>query len=427
MLTELVVLMIVLFLVFACLNLPLSFTIGLATVVPLLITGDYALGPIGNWFIGGINSYSMLACPFFILAGELMTGGGISEGIVTFCRSLVGRVKGNLPVIAVLGCTFFGAISGSGPATIGAIGGIMIPYLVKAGYPLGWSAALMACAGCIGSFIPPSLAMVNYAVVAGTSVENMLLSGVGPGLLTAVALILYSVWYSIKHAIPVAGEKFSLMRVFKSLKEGIWPLLMPVIILGGIYGGFFTPTEASAISCLYAFLVGMFVTKKLRNKELLKKIFLSSANMTGMIMLTTGLSTAFGKLLTVAQLPNAMVNFVAQTNMSQFTFLVCIMILFLFTGTFMNPLATVLIMTPILLPIAKSLSISPIHFGCAMVVNTTFGMITPPLGAHLFYACGMTGIKFSEILKHVWVEIILAVIVIALVTFFPVFSTFLIN
>ena len=420
----LIILMFVVFLVFCALNLPVGFAIGLGVTLPIILTGEFNLISVGNFIYSGIDSFPLLAVPFFILSGNLMTGGGISQGLVNLCKSFVGRIPGNLPVIAVIACTFFGAISGSAPATIAAIGGIMIPYMIEVGYPVPWVCALMATAGCIGSFIPPSIAMINYGITAGVSVSDMLLSGIGPGILTAIVFAVYAFWWSVKHRIPVNGDAFSIKNIIVALKQGIWPLLMPIIILGGIYGGFFTPTEAAAVSCGYALFVGLFITKKLRDKEKLKSIFWNSAILSGMIMLTMGVSAAFGKLLTIAQLPAALVSFVEANNITMIEFLICMLILFLFTGTFMNPLATVVIMTPMLLPIATALGVNPIHFGALMCVNTTFGMITPPLGSNLFFVCGMTGISFKEVLKSLGPFIIMAVGIIAVVTFIPAISLF---
>lgn len=423
MMTQLLLWMFLLFFALALLGFPIAFSLGISATVPLLITGALTLNTSGSWMLQGINSFPLLACPFFILAGNLMEGGGISKRLVDVASTLVGSIPGGLGIVAAIACVFFGAISGSGPATLAAIGGIMIPAMVARGYSPAWSAALCATAGCIGIFIPPSVAMINYGVIAGTSIAKMLLSGVGPGLLTALALCILS-YFQGKHRGYGGGEKFSFRRFLRSLKEGIWPLLMPVIILGGIYGGFFTPTEAAAVGCAYAFLVGVFITRELTWKKL-GGIMVRSASTAATIMFIIAAASAFGKMLTVAQLPAALVNFILENHVSKNVFLIIVVVILLIAGTFMDQISTVLILTPMLLPIALELGVNPIQFGALMVVNITFGLLTPPLGVHLFMACGIAKIKFSEIVKEIIPFLIACLIVILLTTFVPGVSLFL--
>ena len=423
MMAQLLIWMFVLFFILALLGFPIAFSIGIAATVPLIITNALTLNTSGSWMLQGINSFTLLACPFFILAGNLMEGGGISKRLVDVASTLVGSIPGGLGIVAAVACVFFGAISGSGPATLAAIGGIMIPAMVAKGYSPAWSAALCATAGCIGIFIPPSVAMINYGVIAGASIAKMLLSGVGPGLLTALALCILS-YVQGKHRGYGGGEKFSFHRFLASLKEGIWPLLMPIIILGGIYGGIFTPTEAAAVACAYAFLVGVFITKELTWKRLCD-VMIRSASTSATIMFIIAAASAFGKLLTVAQLPAALVNFILTHNISKGFFLLIVIIILLIAGTFMDQISTVLILTPMLLPIAQELGVDTVQFGALMVVNITFGLLTPPLGVHLFMACGIAKIKFSEILKEMIPFLVACLIVILLTTYVPAVSLFL--
>lgn len=423
MMADLIIWMFVLFFILALLGFPVAFSLGISATVPLLITGALTLNTSGSWMLQGINSFPLLACPFFILAGNLMEGGGISKRLVDVASTLVGNIPGGLGMVASIACVFFGAISGSGPATLAAIGGIMIPAMVAKGYSAAWAAALCATAGCIGIFIPPSVAMINYGVLAGVSISKMLLSGVGPGLLTALALCILSFFQGKRRGYG-GGEKFSFRRFLASLKEGIWPILMPIIILGGIYGGFFTPTEAAAVGCAYAFLVGTLITREL-TWERLRKILVKSAATSATIMFIIAAASAFGKLLTVGQLPAALVNFILNNNVSKGVFLLIVMIILLIAGTFMDQISTVLILTPMLLPIAEQLGINPIHFGALMVVNITFGLLTPPLGVHLFMACGIAKIKFSEILKEMVPFLIACLIIILLTTYVEPISVFL--
>jgi C4-dicarboxylate transporter DctM subunit len=426
MMTSLILWMFVIFFTLAFLGLPLSFVLGLAATVPMIITGSFDTAVSGSWMMQGINSFPLLACPFFILGGNLMAGGGISKRLVGVASALVGNIPGGLGMVAVIGCVFFGAISGSGPATLAAIGGIMIPVMISSGYAPAFAAALCASSGCIGIFIPPSVAMINYGVLSGQSIAEMFLSGVGPGLLSGLAFCVVSFIVGKRRGYVGTGEGFSIKRFIYSLKEGIWPLLMPIIILGGIYGGVFTPTEAAAVACVYAFVVGMFVTKELTFK-MLGDILSQSAVTAAMVMFIIAVATAFGRLLTIGQLPAALVSFIQGAHVGQFGFLMFVTIILIIAGTFMDQIGTVSILTPMLLPIATTLGINPVHFGALMVVNITFGLLTPPLGVHLFMGCGIAKVTLTEILKEMGPFLVACLIVILMVTYIPWFSLFLIK
>ena len=414
---DMIILMFVFFFALALLGFPIAYSLGFAVIAPLMITGNLTLNTAGSWMLQGISSFPLLACPFFILAGNLMEGGGISRRLVDVAKTLIGNVPGGLGMVAAVACVFFGAISGSGPATLAAIGGIMVPEMIAAGYSAGWSAALCATAGCIGIFIPPSVALINYAVIAETSIADQLLSAIIPGLLTAFFICIYAL-YTGKKRNYGGGEKFSFQNFIEALKRGIWPLLMPVLILGGIYGGFFTPTEAAAVGCGYAFFVGVFITKEL-TWDRLKNIMVRSTSSSATIMLIIAVASAFGKMLTIGQLPATMVNFILSHDVSKGMFLLIVMVMLLIAGTFMDQISTVLILTPMLLPIATALGINPIHFGALMVVNITFGMLTPPLGVHLFMGCGIAKIKFKDIIKEMPMFLLICLVVIILTTYIP--------
>lgn len=417
----LVILMFSIFFIIAFMDLPLAFVMGLAGTIPILITKSASPMMTVSAILSGMDSFTLLACPFFILSGNLMVYGGLAKKLVAFADSLVGNIRGGLAMVCVIACVFFGALSGSGPATLAAIGGIMIPYMVEAGYPLAWATALAASSGLIGIFIPPSVAMINYGVLAGTSVADMLLSGVGPGLLTGIVFCVLAFFACKKRGFGEAsGRKVTLKGVWTAFKGSIWALLMPVIILGGIYGGFFTPTEAAAVACIYSFLVGI-ISGNLKLKHL-PKVFRDSAVTSSVIMFSMGTASAFGKAITLSRLPTALVSSVTAMNLNQYMFLGIVTIIILIMGTFMSPLTTVQIVTPILLPVALSLKINPVHFGAALVVNSTFGMITPPLGSQMFLGCSMTGLAFKDLLKEMWAFIIAAIIIILLVTYLPVIS-----
>jgi C4-dicarboxylate transporter DctM subunit len=417
--------MFIVFALVAIINVPIAFALGLASVAALYITGAFPMVSVSMAMTQSIDSYSYMAIPFFILAGNVMEGAGISKRLVNFANSLVGSIHGGLAIVTVISSMFFGAISGSAVATVAAIGGIMIPYMVKEGYDISFSAAVAAAAGCLGLFIPPSIAMITYGINANQSIGAMFIGGIGPGIIAGLGLSLVSYYISRKRGYK-GNDSFSIKRVISSFKDAIYPLLMPVIILGGIYGGVFTPTEAAAVAVMYAVFVGFFLTKELKLRSLIGILTKSVTAMT-MIMLIVATATAFGRLLTLAQLPASLVNFVVQNNVSPIVFLLFINGVMLIVGTFMELNATILILAPLLLPLALTMGINPVHLGVIMVVNMTFGLITPPLGVNLFVACGITKGKFDGIVREIWPFIAVAFITILIVTYVPNVSMFLIN
>lgn len=414
---EVIIMMFALFCLFAALNVPIAFTLGLATIIPLMITEEFPLVVVTMAMTQSIDSFPFMAIPFFILAGNLMDKGGISQRLVSFANSMVGSVYGGLAIVTVVASTFFGAISGSAPATVAAIGGIMIPYMIKEGYGAGFAAAVAASAGCLGLFIPPSIAMITYGVTTGQSIGALFIGGVGPGLITAFGLCMVSYLISKKRGYK-GNQPFAMKNVKATGKNAMYPLLMPVIILGGIYGGIFTPTEAAAVAVFYAVIVGFFFTRELKITDL-PGILTSSTVTTAMIMLIIATASSFGRLLTLLELPAALVNFVVENNVSAMMFLLIINLAMLIIGTFMELNATILILAPILLPIANTLGIDPVHLGIVIVVNMTFGLLTPPLGVNLFVACGIAKIKFNVICREIFPFLIVAVVVIFIVTYIP--------
>lgn len=410
---------------FIIMGVPIAIVLGLTSVVGMLISGQYPLSFASMTVVQSLDSFSWLAIPFFILSGALMDRGGISRRLINFVSALVGRIPGGLAVVTIVSSMFFGAISGSGPATVAAIGGIMVPYMVKAGYGKGFSAAVAAAAGCIGLFIPPSIPMITYAVAAGQSIGEMFIGGVVPGILTTIGLSIISIYISKKRGYT-ATEEFSWGRVRASLKDAIWPLIMPVIILGGIYSGVFTPTESAAVACLYAVLVGFFVTRELKIKDF-PEIFKESAVTTSTIMLIIATAGLFGRLLTLERLPFVLVEMVQKADMSKFMFLLTINIAMLILGTFMELNASILILTPVLLPLASAFGINPVHLGVIVVVNMTFGLLTPPLGVHLFVGSSIANIKIEKVIKEIMPYLLVGIIIIIITTYWPQLSVGLVQ
>lgn len=416
----------ILFFFLAAINVPISFALGAASLGALLYVGTYPLDLIPMSMAAGPDSFPFLAIPFFILAGGLMEKAGISQRLIDLASSIVGPLPGGLAMVTVLASAFFGALSGSAPATLAAIGGIMIPQMVKAGYDAAFAGAVAAASGCLGLFIPPSITMITYGVASGTSIGDLFIAGVGPGTITALGLMTASYFICKKHGWGSTNEQFSFTRFLVALKNSFWAMLMPVIILGGIYGGIFTPTEAAAVAVFYALFVGLVITRELKMPHLWDILY-ESTKTTAMIMLIISTAVLFGRLLTLAQLPIKLVDFVVTNNLSPFLFLLVINIAMLIIGTFMDNNSAILILAPILCPVARTLGIDLVHLGAIMVVNMTFGLLTPPLGVHLFIASSLAKVTFEDVTIKILPLLAVCIGVILLVTYIPEVSLFLVN
>lgn len=402
---------------------PIAIALGGASLLGLLYSGMPTVFLAQGSFIA-VDSFPLMAVPFFILAGNLMESGGLSKRIVKVANILMGRYTGGLATVTIAACAFFAAISGSGPATVAAIGSIMIPAMIKKGYSKGFSSAVAASGGALGILIPPSIVMVVYGVVGGVSVGDLFIAGIFPGILISSILILVGYIISKKNHFKGSGEKFELRVFLKALKDAFWALLTPVIILGGIYGGIFTPTEAAVVAVVYGFLVGKFIYKELTLKVFSESLY-KTAITVGSVMIIIGVATTFGRLLTMYQIPHKMAIYLSQISQNKFLILMIINAFLLFIGMFMETLATIIILTPLLLPVVTALGVDPVHFGILLVVNSEIGFLTPPLGVNLFVASGISKISLEEITKSI-IPFILALIVgITILTFIPEISTFL--
>ncbi|MBD3880121.1 MAG: TRAP transporter large permease, partial [Quinella sp. 1Q5] len=369
-------------------------------------------------FSSATSKFVLLAVPFFILGGNVMEKAGISERLINFAQSCVGHLRGGLIVVMVLVACFFAAISGSGPATVAALGMILIPAMVKVGYSPAFSAALMAAAGATGIVIPPSITFVVYGSVADTSIGKLFLSGIVPGVMIGVALIIVAMWTTRNLQIELLPKATSEER-WKSFKEAFWGLLMPGIILGGIYGGIFTPTEAAAASAVYGLFVGFFIYRTLKLKDLYE-IFVNSTTTTAVVMFITATASLFAYILTRARLDLAISDGLIEiTGGNYIMFLLIANVIFLIAGCFMDATSAVLIFTPLFLPVALSLGIDPIHFGAVMVLNLSIGLVTPPVGINLFVGCGIANVSLKNISVAVIPLIIACLVVLLLVTYIP--------
>ena len=407
------------------LRVPIGISLGMSSLVTIFASGVVQPTYLAQGLVTGADSFSLMAVPFFVLAGELMATGGISRRLLNIADAFLGRKYGGLALVTVVACMFFAAISGSGPATVAAIGGLTIPSMLKQGYDRPFAGAISAAAGSIGVIIPPSIPMVMFCVATGVSVGAMFMGGVIPGLLIGVSLCLYSSLYSKKHKyINAEAAPFSWGNVGRSLADGIWALLVPVIILGGIYGGIFTPTEAAAVAVAYGLIVGLFVYRDLKAKDLYR-IFGSAALTTATIMVILGTATTFGRILTLERIPTMIADFFESVAKGPIMLMIRINILLLIVGCFMETNAAIIILAPIFLPIVESMGINPVHFGIVMVVNLAIGFVTPPLGVNLFVACNVANAKLEEICKGILPILGVMIVDLLLITYVEPLSTFL--
>ena len=411
------------FAIFLLLSVPIGIALGLSTLVTIVYSGSLPLEFLAKELVTSVDSFPLMAVPFFILAGEIMGKGGISERLFRVANSLVGNKTGGFAIATIITCMFFAAISGSGPATVAAIGGIMIPAMVRQGYDKRFATAVVCAAGSLGVIIPPSIPMVIYGVVGNVSIANMFIAGILPGLLVGFALIVYAYFYSKKMGYTGLDEKTSISGIAKSVWDAKWALLIPIIILGGIYGGIFTPTEAAVIAVVYGLVAGLLLYRELKIKDL-PSVLANSALTTATILIIVGTATAFGRLLTIQQIPNQVAQAMLSVSESPIVIILLITLLLLIVGCFMDTLAAIIILTPILLPIAINIGYDPVHFGIIMVLNLAIGFITPPLGVNLFVGSGISGLSIEALSKAIVPFFLVMVFTLFIVIFLPQISLF---
>lgn len=388
------------FFIMILIGVPIAVALGIAALLVIVHGIGIPLIVSSQTIFNGINSFPLMAVPFFILAGNLMGEGGISSKLIQFVNLFFARLKGGLAIVAIGASMIFAAISGSCPATTAAIGGIMVPEMKKAGYDARFSAATVAAAGTVGQVIPPSIPMVTYCVLANTSVGTLFLAGVGPGILMGAIMMIIAYIYAVKHGVPRIKTKISGSEFLHTLLDSIPALLMPVIILGGIYSGVFTPTESGAIACVYSIIAGMFIYKELKVKDL-KKVFAKSAVSAAVIMMIMGTVSLFSFILTRQRIPQAIAETLLGITSNKYILLFLFNIILLIAGCFLNSSAAIALLTPILLPVLTGVGIDPYHIGIIFIVNMGIGMITPPVGTCLYVATNISKLKFEEIVQGV--------------------------
>jgi C4-dicarboxylate transporter DctM subunit len=411
------------FVVMLILGVPIAHALGAATLLVL-----YSRGIPGVFMpqtaYNATDQFPLMAVPFFVLAGYLMEFGGVSQRLIDLARALIGHIAGGFACVTILACMFFAAMSGSGPATVAAIGTIMIPAMIRFGYSRPYAGAVASTGGTLGIMIPPSNPMIIYGVVANVSVTQMFMAGVVPGLLVGATLILASWWICRRKGFVGTGEAASLRQIGQALVDARWALLAPIIVLGGIYGGVFTPTEASIVAVNYALLVGGLVYRELTPAKIYRAL-LHAIMVGGTVTIIVGMAGGFGRILTQYQIPQMLTEQVLSISDNWFVVLMLINIGLVIIGTFMETLATIILLTPILLPVCVSLGVDPIHFGILLVITSEIGFLSPPLGANLFVAMPIAGVSLEEISKSVMYYIGVLMLMVTLLTALPQLSLFL--
>ncbi len=407
---------------------PISIALGMTVLVFMLAFSSFdmmTVNIISQRLFTGLESFAIMAIPFFVLAGAFLTDGGVAKKIIKFAVSLVGWMPGGLAMATVLSCAFFATLSGSSPATVMAIGSIMLPALVRQGYPKRFSTGLIACSGSIGILIPPSIVLIIYAVATSESTGKLFVAGIVPGMLLAALLMLVTFIHSKRHNFPTV-PRASLGEVWRSFRDAFWGLMLVVIVMGGIYGGIFTPTEAAAVSAVYAFVCAVFIYRTLKLREV-PRVLLHAANTSAMLLYIITNAILFNFLLTSEQIPQSLAAWIVEQDMTAWQFLLIVNLTLLLAGQFMEPSSIILILAPLFLPIAHALGIDPIHLGIIMTVNMEIGMITPPVGLNLYVASHLSRLGLTEvsIAALPFVGVMLAYL--ALITYVPEISLWLVD
>ncbi len=410
---------------FMLLGLPIAVALGLSSVLTIFFVGRDSLASLALKLYETSEQFTLLAIPFFILAGSFMTTGGVARRMIRFANACVGHLHGGLAIASVFACMLFAAVSGSSPATVVAVGTIVIGGMMRAGYSQNFAAGVICNAGTLGILIPPSIVMVVYAAATETSVGKLFMAGIVPGIV--LGLMLMAAIYVRARMIDLPRQpRASAREIVVAGRQSLWGLLLLIIILGGIYGGIFTPTEAAAVSAVYAFFVAVFVYRDIGLKHV-PKVLVDAGRVTVMLMFIIANALLFGYVLTTERIPQAIAEQIVAWGMAPWMFLVVVNVLLLIAGNFMEPTGIILILIPILFPIATRLGIDPVHLGIIVTVNMEIGMVTPPVGLNLFVTSGITGMSVMQVVRAAlpWLSVLLVFLVI--VTYVPQLSLWLPN
>ncbi len=401
-------------------GMPISIALGLTVLTFLFTMTDVPIQAVALKLFSGIENFEIMAIPFFILAGNFLTHGGVARRMITFASSLIGHWAGGLGLAGVLACALFAAVSGSSPATVVAIGSILMPAMAKAGFPRRFGAGVITTSGALGILIPPSIVMVLYSISTNSSVGALFMAGVVPGIMLATMLGVTTWWRAWRGKYPRQPRATWAQRG-RALRESFWGLMLILIVLGGIYSGMFTPTEAAAMSAVYAFIIAVFVYKDLKLSDV-PRVLLASANMSAMLLYIITNAVLFSFLMTSEHIPQNMAQWLLGAGLGPVAFLLLVNVLLLVAGNVMEPSSIVLILAPILFPVAMHLGIDPIHFGIIMVVNMEVGMCHPPVGLNLYVASGIAKMGITELTIAVWPWLLTMLVFLGLVTYIPAIS-----
>jgi C4-dicarboxylate transporter DctM subunit len=404
-------------------GMPVSISLGLTVLTYLFTMTTVPIESVALKLFTGIERFEIMAIPFFILAGNFLTHGGVARRMINFAAAMVSHWHGGLGLAGVMACALFAAVSGSSPATVVAIGAILLPAMIKQGFPPRFGAGVITTSGALGILIPPSIVMVMYAVATNTSVGALFIAGIIPGLVLATMLGITTWWRARKNNYP-RQPKATWLERWRTFRESIWGLLLVIVVIGGIYTGIFTPTEAAAMSAVYAFFVAVFVYKDMPLSKV-PKVLLDSANMSAMLLYIITNAVMFSYLMTSEQIPQELAAWMLDKGLGVIAFLLFVNVILLLAGNVMEPSSIVLIMAPILFPVAMKLGIDPIHFGIMMVVNMEVGMCHPPVGLNLYVASGITKMGITELTIAVWPWLLTMLVFLVIVTYWPMLTLWL--
>lgn len=403
---------------FLILSVPIGVAIGLSVAVGMAVGDTLPYEFLIQKMVTSLDVFPLMAVPFFIMAGEIMQKGSMAQRLLAVSRCLVGHITGGMAHISVLTSMFYGALSGSAPATVAAVGGIMVPSMEKEGYSKSFSTAVNTAAGCLGVIIPPSVPLIIYGTTAGVSVGDLFIAGVIPGLFVGVCLMVCSYILSKKYGYNGSGEKAPMKETLVAMKDALPALMVPLIVLGGIYGGFTTPTEAGVIAVIYSLIMEGLILKTLTLKKVVD-VFKGTSLTTASIFLVVATATALGQILLFYNLPMQLVDILAGISDNKYVLLPIILVFLLVMGTFMDALANILILTPLLLPVVKHLGMDPIHFGIVMIVCSSMGFLTPPVGVNLFVGCSISGLSIEKLSAAVLPFLFTMVLALLALVFIP--------
>ncbi|HZK11405.1 MAG TPA: TRAP transporter large permease subunit [Atribacterota bacterium] len=405
------------------LGIPIYMSLAVSAITTLYIFTPIDASIMAQRFFAGLDSFGLMAMPLFIFGAQIMRDGGIARSLLNWVKMLVCWLPGGTALTAHFSCMFFGALCGSSPATVAAIGGIMYPQLVEENYDKGFSVGLISTSAAVAILIPPSVTMILYGVATGVSIGALFMAGIGAGLVFTFVIALYIWFWVVKNKIP-RGQRSSLKDIFKATRGTIWALGIPVIIMGGIYGGVFTPTEAAGVSTVYAIVISLLIYKELNFRGLFKTS-IRAGRLCAQVMILTSAAVAFGWLLTVAQIPQKAAAVMLNSGANKYVFLIFVNIIFLIAGMFMDGSGAVMILAPLVASVGVVMGVNPVHLGVIVVTNLAIGMITPPVGLNLYIASGITGVPFFKIIPHVVPFFFVTLIALLLITYVPDISMFL--